>query len=163
MMAEGVGFTAIHWGTGANKQNGPDYLKILGGWFHPGSGIKFAKAKLVQIDPKHPICRGWSDWDWHDEYYLNLDFDPKTKPLVKVSLDGKEQVVAWVLERPDSKRGRSFGTTLGHSHENFTNESFRRLLVNGILWTARVRIPRTGAPCALSDQDLALPSVEKPK
>jgi type 1 glutamine amidotransferase len=41
--------------------------------------------------------------------------------------------------------GRSFGTTLGHFHDNFANESFRRLIVNGILWSARIDVPPDGA------------------
>jgi hypothetical protein len=163
LMAEGLGFTAIHWGTGASQPNGPAYLALLGGWFTPGSGIKFAKARLIALDPKHPVCRGWSEGEWNDEFYLNLKFHQDTKPLLKVVVDGKEQVVAWTLERSNAQGGRSFGTTLGHSHDNFAQESFRRLLVNGILWTAHRPVPEAGAPCRLTSAELALPTVANPK
>jgi type 1 glutamine amidotransferase len=162
LMANGVGFTAIHWATGANAQRGSDYLALLGGWFGTGSGIKFARSRLIAIDPKHPICRGWSSEEWNDEYYLNLKFHPDTRPLLKVVVDGKEQVVAWTLERSQARGGRSFGTTLGHSHANFAQESFRRLLINGILWSAQIPVPEAGAPCKLSAGDLALPPPAKP-
>lgn len=35
MLRNGVGFTAIHWSTGADNINGPEYMKILGAWFSP--------------------------------------------------------------------------------------------------------------------------------
>jgi type 1 glutamine amidotransferase len=100
--------------------------------------------------------------EWNDEYYLNLKFHPDTRPLLKVVVDGKEQVVAWTLERSQARGGRSFGTTLGHSHANFAQESFRRLLINGILWSAQIPVPEAGAPCKLSAGDLALPPPAKP-
>lgn len=162
LMADGVGFTAIHWGTGASAPNGPAYMALLGGWFTPGSGIQFAKARLIALDPKHSICRGWSEGEWNDEFYLNLKFHPDTKPLLKVVVGGREQVVAWTLEHRNAQGGRSFGTTLGHGHDNFAQESLRRLLVNGILWTAQLPVPEGGAPCRLTSAELALPTPGKP-
>jgi type 1 glutamine amidotransferase len=54
-------------------------------------------------------------------------------------------------------RGRAFGTKLGHPYDNFRREPFRRMLVNAILWTAHVELPKTGAPVALAEENLALP------
>jgi type 1 glutamine amidotransferase len=158
LMSNGVGYVAIHWATGANERNKADYLKVLGGWFQrPPCGLKTTTSQLVQIDPAHPICRGWKDYDLHDEFYLDLAFHEQTRPILKVNVDGKDQVVGWVFERPDSNGGRSFGTTLGHFHENFTFPAFRQAIVNGILWTAHRDIPASGAPVALSAPDTTLP------
>ena len=41
--------------------------------------------------------------------------------------------------------GRSFGFTGGHFHHNWANENFRRLVTNGILWTAKIEVPTGGA------------------
>ncbi len=161
LMRSGVGFVAIHWGTGANQQNKPAYLDVLGGWFcRPPCGLNTTTSELIQVDPDHPICRGWTDYELRDEFYLDLAFHEKTQPLMKVTLDGKDQVVGWAFERPDSNDGRSFGTTLGHFHDNFTREPFRRAIVNGILWTAHIEIPKDGAPVKLTEQDMKLPPKE---
>ena len=72
--------------------------------------------------------------------------------------------MAWVFERRrDRNAGRSFGTTLGHFHENFEIEAFRRFLVNGILWTASVDVPPDGAVVNVADADLKLPPEPKAK
>jgi hypothetical protein len=152
----GAGLTAIHWSTGADKLYGPEYLDLLGGWFNRDhSGLSTGKSWLTQADHKHPITKGWREWEIHDEFYLNLRFAKQTRPLLTVKVDGLDQVVGWTLER--SGGGRSFGTTLGHFHDNFARGDFRRLLVNGILWTAHVEVPAEGADVKVADEFIKLP------
>jgi putative heme-binding domain-containing protein len=158
LLKAGVGYAAIHWATDASPKFGPEYQDILGGYFHNSfGGLNVSKRALVQLVPDHDVCRGWKPYDLRDEWYLRLKFHPKAQPILKVIVDGKDQVVAWTFDRPDSKGGRSFGCTLGHFHENFEIEAFRRALVNGILWTAHVEVPRDGAPVSLRPEDLKLP------
>jgi len=158
MMDAGVGYVAIHWATAAEKNVGQEYLGILGGWFHfEHAGLKVEKLPLVQIDPEHPICRGWKSYPLHEEYYLNLKFHPDAKPVLKAVVDGKDQIVAWTMERKGPKGGRSFGTTLGHFHANFVIPEFRKALVNGILWTAGIEVPADGAKVMLTPEQTELP------
>jgi type 1 glutamine amidotransferase len=158
LLKQGAGLTAIHWSTGADVKYGPAYLEALGGWFNRAhSGLSTGKAWLTKADPKHPIGNGWKEWEIHDEFYLNLRFHEDTKPLLTVKVDGVEQIVGWTIERADSKGGRSFGTTLGHFHANFEREDFRRLVVNGILWTAHVEVPAEGANVAVEEKYVTLP------
>jgi len=158
LLADGVGYTAIHWGTGAEgRELGERYLRVLGGWFHQSfGGLDVSPSRVLQIDARHPVCRGWKDFDLRDEWYLGTRLEPEAKPLLKVPVKDEEQVVAWTYERPDSKEGRSFGITLGHFHDNFGNESFRRAIVNGILWTAHCEIPEAGAPVKITAADMEL-------
>lgn len=155
----GVGFVAIHWATGTNEASlGQDYLDLLGGWFHFNhSGLKVGEYTLKQLDAAHPVCRGWKPFALTDEIYLNLKFHPEATPLLRMTVEGKEQTVAWAHERKNQQQGRSFGTTLGHFHANFTKESFRKMLLNGILWTARVEVPENGADVRATDAELKLP------
>ena len=163
LMADGVGYTAIHWATGAEKKFGNEYLDVLGAWFHPSHCSQAIETQnLDRIDSKHEICRGWDSYKLRDEFYSNLKFHARAKPLLRVTLTSpkiafKQQVVAWTFERPDGSGGRSFGTTLGHFHENFGITAFRKLLVNGILWTAHVEVPADGAAVAVNSRDLELP------
>ena len=110
------------------------------------------------MKPDHPICRGWKEYELHDEYYLNPTIDKATS-LIQVTAKEKPVVVGWSYERANG--GRSYGTTLGHFYRNFQQEPFRRMVVNAILWTAKLEVPKGGAKVSLSDADLALP--EKPK
>lgn len=159
LLKNGVGLTAIHWSTGAEGAPGEPWLDALGGWF----STKFSKlntttTRLRQVDPKHPICRGWSEYDLRDEFYLELKFKEKATPILQVEINKKVHTVAWTYERPDSKNGRSFGCVLGHFHSNFGEKPFRQALVNGILWTAHREVPEMGAPIAITPKDLELPA-----
>ncbi|MHB0954842.1 MAG: ThuA domain-containing protein [Pirellulaceae bacterium] len=154
LMKKGVGLTALHWATGIGDKDNQAladlYLSYLGGLFgFAFSGLDISESRLEQVDATHPICRGWKDFDLYDEFYLDLKFLPEAKPILRVQVKGKPQTVGWVYERPDSNGGRSYGNTLGHFHELFEREPFRRMLVNGILWTLQLDIPPEGAPCAL--------------
>ena len=60
--------------------------------------------------------------------------------------------MAWAYERPDG--GRGFGFTGGHFHRNWADENFRRVVVNAILWTAKVDVPEGGAKVEFDPADL---------
>lgn len=163
LLKNGVGFTAIHWSTGADKLRSQEYMKILGAWFSTSDGSKLdtTTTKLLQTDPKHPICNGWEEYDLRDEYYLELKFEPDIKPILSVKLKGKEYPVGWVYERPNSNKGRTFGFVCGHFHDNFGEKKFRQAIVNGILWTAHFEVPSEGASVAITPKDMELPPPEK--
>jgi type 1 glutamine amidotransferase len=163
ILGKGTGLTAIHWSTGATPKYGEDYMPILGAWFSTTfSKLATTRTKLLQVDPDHPICRGWKEFDLRDEYYLNLKFRPDIKPVLKVVIDKKEHTVGWTYERPGNK-GRTFGFVCGHFHDNFGDKDFRRAIVNGILWTARLEVPAAGAPCDITAKDMVLPPDERKK
>jgi len=164
-LQQGVGLTAIHWSTGADKgDTGERWLHALGGWFNPEfSKIPVLTAKVHQADPRHPICRGWQDYDLREEYYIQLRFLPESKPVLTARIDQTDYPIAWVYERPGPKAGRSFGFVGGHFHANFGEKPFRQALVNGILWTARVEVPDSGAPCAITPRDMDLPPDNRQK
>jgi len=164
MLKQGVGVTAIHWGTGAETPEGGPWLQTMGGWFNAEadgfSRYLVQMSKLRQTDPKHPVCRGWSDFNLREEYYFNLCFLPQARPVMETVIEGKPYPIGWVYERPRAKGGRSFGFVGGHFHENFGTRPFRQAVVNGILWTAHMDIPETGAPIAITSRDMELPPAE---
>jgi type 1 glutamine amidotransferase len=71
-----------------------------------------------------------------------------------------KEVVSWVVERADG--GRGFGFDGGHFARNWGNPDFRRLVVNALLWTARVEVPKNGAKCEISSDDLTNNMDQKP-
>jgi type 1 glutamine amidotransferase len=159
LMKKGVGLVTIHWASSVNQKDldrlGPTWLGYLGGTWVSNVGLSGGKSPLKQLIPEHPVCRGWKEFEIDDEYYL----DPvikQAKPLLQVrERKGKDVVVGWVYERPDG--GRAFATTLGHPYANFQIDAFRRMIVNGILWSAHVEVPKDGAPVNVDEKTLALP------
>jgi hypothetical protein len=63
-----------------------------------------------------------------------------------------QDVVAWAYERPEG--GRSFTFTGAHLHASFEQEGYRRMLVNGILWSAGLEVPKDGAKVELDAAEL---------
>ena len=163
LMKRGVGFVAIHWGTGvgydkvSEPQSHRDQFKNwLGGWFRrPPCGIQTTRTDLKVVNKHHPIARGWEEWKIHDEFYLDPVLHKRAKPLLQVTLASKPHTVGWTLQREDA--GRSVGITLGHFHHNFARDGFRRMLTNAILWSAKVDLPEKGAIVAVDAKELLLP------
>lgn len=162
LLASGVGLAAVHWSTGAaGEEFGHLWLDSLGAWFHTDfSGIEHIEKPLTLADPAHPVSRGVQNFTMHDEYYWDLRFAPHAKPLLTVPHKDKMQTVAWTFERSQHGQARSFGTVAGHYHGSFAQTTFRQLVVNGILWTARREVPDQGAPCQVSEDDLKLPPMD---
>ena len=52
---------------------------------------------------------------------------------------GMPEHLAWVYQRRDG--GRGFGFTGGHWHWNWGCDSFRTVVLNGIVWTAGLEVP----------------------
>ncbi len=158
LMKQGVGLVTIHWASSVKKEDlerlGPTWLGYLGGTWVSNVGLSNDHSPLKQLLPEHAICRGWKEYEIDDEFYLNPTVK-QAKPLLQVTTKGKDVVVGWEYERPDG--GRAFGTTLGHPYKNFQLESFRRMIVNAILWSAHIEVPAGGAPVNVSEEILALP------
>ena len=74
-------------------------------------------------------------------------------PAVRESVKrGDAQVVAWSRRRPDG--GRGFGFAGGHYHKNWGNDDFRKVVLNAILWTAKVNVPAEGVESKVTPDDL---------
>ena len=75
-------------------------------------------------------------------------------PTVRRSVAaGEKQTVAWAYERPSG--GRGFGFTGAHNHDSWRYEGFRKIVLNAILWTANVDVPKNGCPSEpVSKKDL---------
>lgn len=158
MMRNGVGLVTIHWASAVYERNldrlGNRWMDYLGGTWVSNYGLSTDTSVLKQLQPDHPVCRGWQEYELYDEYYLKPVIRAAT-PVLQVTTKDEDVVVGWAYERPDS--GRAYATTLGHFYRNFRIEAFRRTIVNAILWTAHVDVPPTGAPVDLSKDDLRLP------
>ena len=170
LMRRGTGFVCIHWGTGVGYTPLSDdpklrdaFRKTLGGWFRrPPCDVIIGKSHLHQLQPDHPIHRGWTEHEIHDEFYLDPVLDQRAVPLLRVQSNGKDHTVGWAFERQAPIAGRSVGITLGHFHHNFERPVFRRMLVNAILWSSNIDVPADGARVAMDASALQLPKETAP-
>jgi hypothetical protein len=70
-----------------------------------------------------------------------------------VAASGREEAMMWAVERPDG--GRGFGFTGGHFHVNWSEENFRRVILNALLWISKVDVPAGGVQSArVMDEEL---------
>ena len=156
-MDRGCGLVVIHWTTFAPRDMaGEQFLEWVGGYFdyesgppprHWYSAIQTATTNPVVATPDHPISRGLTPFELHEEYYYKIRFrenDPRFTPILNTPIPNvpDDQTVAWAVQRDNG--GRGFGFTGGHFYKNYFIESFRRMILNAILWTAHVEVPEGG-------------------
>ncbi|NMD39978.1 MAG: hypothetical protein GYA83_04210 [Deltaproteobacteria bacterium] len=74
--------------------------------------------------------------------------------LRKAVLENKEpQHLLWVFERPDG--GRGFGFTGGHAHKLWGGPDYRKVVLNSLLWIAKVEVPPDGVNCTASPDEFS--------
>lgn len=168
LMKKGVGMICLHYAVEAPKdRGGPELLEWIGGYYErPYSQNPHNDVAVTRTSPKHPISRGWKSFAGLDEWYYKIRFrdgDKRLTPILTTMLPKEtpsQEIIAWAVERADG--GRGFGFTGGHFHSNWGIPDFRRMVVNAILWTARVDIPRGGAKCDVTPDDLTKNLDDKP-
>jgi len=154
----GGAIVGLHWAIGGKDGKYiPGHLALMGGC-HGGEDRKyiFTEADLNVALPRHPITAGIDDLRLKDEFYYRLKFATTgtVTPVMQAVIDGQPETVAWAFERPDG--GRSFGFSGMHYHDNWSIESLRRLIVQGLLWTLDRPIPEKGLPVPVTEDDLKL-------
>lgn len=165
----GVGIVHLHQIIDYSKAPADQARKWLGGVFtgNPPVARGHWNETWSQF-PEHPICRGVAPFTVAGEgFLLRLSFvpdlkgvtpilrthllDPKGKPVDPATV-GTANIAAWTYDRPDG--GRSFVYVGGHFHHLWGEVGLRRLVVNAILWTAKVDVPQAGAAVELDPAEL---------
>jgi type 1 glutamine amidotransferase len=171
LMKKGTGVVMIHWATEAEKgKPGEKFLEWMGGFCDLDWSVNPHWAPRFTNLPDHPITNGVREFSVNDEWYYHMRFPKDMKGVTPILSDlpppetlrrgdgarsgnpavrkavanGEKQHVAWAYERPGG--GRGFGFTGGHNHKSWQNDNFRKVVLNAILWTANVKVPKTGSP-----------------
>ena len=168
LIDQGVGFVNLHYAVEYPKSQSDHVLDWLGGYYETGFSTNPHWVGDFKNLPEHAITRGVKPFNIKDEWYFNIRFAPEGKsvtPILKSTPPdnvrgtaaakenkGREEIVAWTHDRKNG--GRSFGFTGGHTHKNWGDENFRRLVANAILWTAKVDVPKDGAKVDLDPSEL---------
>ena len=171
LMKKGAGVVMIHWATEAEKGDpGEKFLEWMGGFCDLDWSVNPHWTPNFKDFPNHPISNGVQPFSVNDEWYYHMRFVDEMKgvtpilsdlppldtlrrkdgprsgnPAVRKAVEsGEKQHVAWAYQRPDG--GRGFGFTGAHNHDNWQNDNFRKVVLNAILWTANVEVPKDGCP-----------------
>ncbi len=133
-----------------------------GGAWEKGAGERAHWVSEFNTFPDHPICRGVTPFKIDDGWLWKIRFADGTagvtpllrtwNPKATAKPEGTQDVIAWAFERPGG--GKSFSFTGGHLHASLAEEGYRRFLVNGILWSAGIDIPKGGAKVDLDPKAL---------
>ena len=68
------------------------------------------------------------------------------------SNQGRAEAMMWAVERANG--GRGFGFTGGHFHDNWGNDSFRKVVLNAMLWIAKGEVPADGIESVVTPEQL---------
>ena len=154
----GGGLSVLHWGMGTKDAAPVEPFVALFGGCHGGPDRKFKVTEEIEAAPadaRHPILAGVGRFKARDEFYYRLKFvkpEGTVKPLLRVPIDGRDEVVAWAWERPDG--GRSFGFSGLHFHDNWKRPAYRRLVAQGVAWSMKRPVPEGGLAVDVAENDL---------
>ena len=179
LMERGVGLACMHYAVEVpNGKGGPEFLDWIGGYYEDKFSTNPHWTAEIKSLPDHPITRGVKPFAVEDEWYYNIRFRPEMKGVTPilvaapsdetrlgnsasprgpyphiVAANGRPEILAWAVERPDG--GRGFGFTGGHFHKNWGDADFRTLVLNAIAWTAKLDVPPGGIKSAVTPDELA--------
>ena len=159
---EGVGLVGLHQFVDVPKEVGDRMRELMGAAWEKGHSQRAHWVTRFGTFADHSACRGVSPFQIDDGWLFRLRFVPEMHGVIPLlrTVSPKaanqeltdESIVAWLYERPNG--GRSFNFTGTHLHASLAEEGYRRFLVNGILWSAGVEIPKAGAPVLLAPEGL---------
>lgn len=172
VMKTGAGLACLHYAV--EVPIGPSakgMLNWMGGYFEAHWSVNPHWIAEFKTFSDHPAAAGIKPFKSDDEWYFHMRFRGEMEgvtpilsavapaetmkrgdgahsgnPTVRKSVAaGEPQHVAWAYQRgKDYNDGRGFGFTGLHYHWNWEEDSFRKTVLNGVAWTAKLEIPANG-------------------
>jgi type 1 glutamine amidotransferase len=175
---KGVGVGCIHYAVEVPKdKGGPEFQEWTGGYYEDHYSCNPMWTPDYQKFPDHPISRGVKPFSIRDEWYMHVRFRPEMQGVTPILVakpsdqvrrgpyvwpqgpydhiiagSGQDEVMMWAVERADG--GRGFGFTGGHYHNNWANESCRKVVLNALVWLCKLEVPPDGVASTVSEEDL---------
>ena len=179
LMDKGVGLVCLHYAVEVPKgKPGDKFLDWLGGYYETGYSTNPHWTAEIKSAARAPDHLGRQAVRHRRRVVLQHALPPRderrhadprrqarrpdpagrlglaARARTSTSLDakGRDEVLAWAVERPDG--GRGFGFTGGHFHKNWGDPNFRKLVLNAILWTAGLDVPAAGVESQVTSREL---------
>jgi len=190
LAARGAGLGFAHYGVEVPAgPPGEAMHRWIGGYYETNWSVNPMWKPAFDKFPTHPVTRGVGPFATHDEWYFNMRWTPdagakgRVTPLLVatpsdevrkgpyvsprgpyqhiIADSGRAETMMWVYERPDG--GRSFGFTGGHTHANWGDPNQRKVMLNALLWIAKVEVPAGGVRDEITPADLTMNLDDKTK
>ncbi|MEO0413713.1 MAG: PVC-type heme-binding CxxCH protein, partial [Verrucomicrobiota bacterium] len=182
VMRTGAGLACLHYGV--EVPIGPSakgMLAWMGGYFETHWSVNPHWIAEFESFSDHEAARGIEPFKMDDEWYFHMRFVEGMKgvepilsaiapdetmkrpdgphhgnPTVRKAVADKQpQHVAWAYQRGENyKNGRGYGFTGLHYHWNWEDPNFRKTVLNGVAWTAKLAIPENGIESAITREEL---------
>lgn len=176
---KGVGLGFMHFGVEIPSTNGgPEFLEWVGGHYEHQYSCNPMWSPDYQTFPKHPVANGVKPFSNRDEWYFNMRWNEGQKKKITpilvakpsdevrkgpyvypkgpydhiVSSSGRDETMMWAFERKGG--GRGFGFTGGHTHANWGDDNQRKVVLNAMLWIAKVPVPKNGVEGTVTPEQL---------
>ena len=163
-ISRGMGLMFIHYGVHPSPQVGEKYfLEWIGGYFNNDVSVNPHWFASLHPNANHPVKNGITSVEAHDEWYYNMAMNPEHQVLASALVVperitkynniwhvpgdeqfGKQVALMWANKPKDENASRGVGFTGGHYHHNWAIDSFRKLVLNAIVWTAKIPVPENG-------------------
>jgi type 1 glutamine amidotransferase len=188
LMRKGTGLACLHYTLDpGNKDTMEKMRDWIGGCYEQFWSVNPSWIAKFDKLPQHPITRGVKPFRILDEWYFHMRFRDNREGITPIlsavppdstrrhpdgphsgnpavrARKGMAEDVAWAYQRPDG--GRGFGLTGGHVHWNWAHNEFRKVVLNAIIWIARLEVPPDGVPSKqptveelVANQDSAMPA-----
>jgi hypothetical protein len=157
LIDRGVGLVALHQAVRFARKTAKQPRGWLGGVHVVGDADRGHWRTHHREFPEHPVTRGVPPWTIRDGWLREIHFVEGLRGVTPLLWSGREHagaatggsadIVAWAYDRPGG--GRSFCYTGVDAHSAWSLLGVRRLVLNGILWSAAREIPPEGSSCAI--------------
>jgi trehalose utilization protein len=183
LAAKGVGLGFAHYAVEVPAgAPGEAMQRWNAGYYETNFSVNPEWAPTYDSFPNHPVTRGVKPFSNHDEWYFNMRWTPDASAMKRltpiltskpsddvrkgpyvspkgpyphiIADSGKVETMMWVYERPDG--GRSFGFTGGHTHTNWGDVNQRKVVLNALLWIAKIEVPPNGVQDNITPADLTV-------
>ena len=169
LMEKGVGLACIHYTVDPGDPKAVARLiDWIGGSYQQHWSVNPSWEANFTNFPDHPVARGLKPFKAHDEWYYHMRFAKDMKGVTPIlsavppestrqrpdgphsgnpqvrARKGMAEVVGWVYERPGG--GRGFGFTGMHTHWTWAQDSYRKSVLNALVWIAGAKVPAGGVP-----------------
>ena len=167
LVRAGTGFVILHQGIDCPPDKAATFKDWFGAAFQSDIGCRGHWDVKFDTIPTHPINQGMKPFELtKDGWLYNLHFadkgvthllacpmpDASRKTSDAKAHAGRAETVAWAYERANG--GRSFGFTGCDLHANWGDANQRLLILNGILWSAKIDVPANGVASSVTPEGL---------
>ena len=159
LLQQGKGMVFTHHSLASWPHSWPEYVEVMGGacdWGnsittrgvqHPQSGFfPMTPQRITVVDKSHPITQGLGDsFDIIDESYACPYYEDSVIPLLRTDFKPADHnrnlspnwkysnLAAWAKTAENSPVAY---IQMGHGPAAWSNESYRKLVLNAIKWAA---------------------------